>query len=110
MLVVANVFRLVYSHSPTRFVVAFRQRLQFSLGRSLVAIGLFGAAIAIARLRVSLFDWHYRPLILAGSGMAIAASLGVLFRRSRWLLVGAMIGVAPVLWHFRDLISSALPL
>ena len=75
----------------------------------MLAIGLFGAAIAIARLRVSLFDWHYRPLMLAGSGMAIAASLGVLFRRLRWLLVGAMIGVAPVLWHFRDLVSSALP-
>jgi hypothetical protein len=93
-----------------RFVVASRRRIPFSVSRSLVALGLFCAAITIARLRLSIFDWHYRPLMLAGSGMAVAASLGVLFRRSRWLLVGAVIGVAPVLWHFRDLISSALRL
>src|SRR5690348_1393486 len=98
-----------YSRSSSPFAVASRRRLQVRFGRSLVAIGLLGAAIVIARFRVSLFDWHYRPLMLAGSGIAVAASLGVLFRRSRWLIVGATIGVAPVLWHFRDVISSAVP-
>ncbi|HVX14847.1 MAG TPA: hypothetical protein VHC22_26900 [Pirellulales bacterium] len=54
------------------------------------------------------FHWHYRPLVLAGSGIAIAASLGILFRKTPWLLVGAVIGVAPVLWHFRDFITSTV--
>lgn len=84
-------------------------RIPVNPGRVLIAIALLSAALAIGRWRVSPFDWHYRPLMLAGSGVVVAASLGVLLRRTLWLLVGAMIGVAPVLWRFRDAISSAMP-
>lgn len=74
-----------------------------------IAASLLVAAVAISRLRLSPFDWNYRPLMLAGSGVVVAASLGVLLRRTLWLLIGAMIGVAPVLWRFKDSISSAIP-
>ena len=89
--------------------MGFKQRIRLDPGRLVIAMGLFGAAVAIGRFHVSPFDWQYRPLMLAGSAVVVAASFGVLVRRTPWLLAGAMIGVAPVLWCFKDLISSALP-
>jgi hypothetical protein len=93
-------------------------RFQFSLGRSLIAIGLLCVASAAIHqaLRVEAIgppsptdevvilapvwgDVRYTVALMGTGGACCALAIGVLARRTPWCAIGAILGIAPCLWY-----------
>jgi hypothetical protein len=68
------------------------RRFQFSLARSLIAVGLLCAALVIGRRAIG-FDYIPHGLLVAcAASIPLAASVGAITRREVWLVIGAAIG------------------